>query len=345
MIGSFKNTPDGGEVATDLASLFESLVLPLAQPSGNNFSAIPIPSFETHRLAKDVGGAPCLLLRQPAGATRPAPIRLQNLLVAYDVPCTITFPSGTKEQDSFTILKCSDADPRLFAHFLKIVSPVVVALGAMPTSAAVRRAISGLVELFQALTAPAKKSIQGIWAELFVIRKSSNPMGLTSAWHRLAHEHFDFASGSDRIEVKSSSNRRREHQFSLAQLSSPRPSRVVIASVFVERVGGGFSLRRVFEEVRRLLMDNPALVVQFDASFYAALGTGWIDAMDECFDWELAEESLAFFDAGTVPRVPDPIPPTVSDVHFRSDLSGVTPLRHDELRAAGVLFAAVAPTP
>ena len=330
-------------MATDLALLFESLVLPLAQPSGDNFSAIPIPGFETHRLAKDVSGAPCLLLRQPAGATRPAPIRLQNLLVAYDVPCTITFPSGAKEQESFTILRCSDADPRLFAHFLKIVSPVVAALGAMPTSAAVRQAISGLVQLFQALTAPAKKSIQGVWAELFLIRNSSNPMVLTSAWHRLRDEHFDFVAGPERLEVKSSSNRRREHYFSLAQLSSTRLSRVVIASVFVERVGGGFSLRRLFEEVRSQVVDNPALAVQFDSSFYAALGTGWADVMDESFDWELAEESLAFFDAELVPRVANPVPPTVTDVRFRSDLSGVTPIRHHELRAAGVLFPAATP--
>jgi hypothetical protein len=332
-------------VAADLESLFESLVLPLAQPSGNNLSAIPIPGFETHRLAKDVGGAPCLLLRQPAGAARPAPIRLQNLLVAYDVPCTITFPSGTKEQDSFTILRCSDADPRLFAHFLKIVSPVVVALGAMPTSAAVRRAISGLVELFQALTAPAKKSIQGIWAELFVIRKSSNPMVLTSAWHRVGNEHFDFAAGPERIEVKSSSNQRREHHFSLTQLTCPGATRVVIASAFVERSGGGVSLRQIFEETRSLLLGKPALVSEFDARFYASIGSGWGDALDECFDWELAEESLAFFDSKTVPKIGGPIPPLVSDVRFRSDLSGATPLRHDELRAAGVLFAAVAPTP
>lgn len=331
-------------MAADLESLFESLVLPLARPSGNNLSAVVIPGSETHRLAKDANGAPCLLLRQPPGTTRPAPIRLQNLMVSYDVPCIITHPSGTQEQDEFTIVKCSNVDPRLYPHFLRIVSPIVIALGATPTSAAVRRAISGLVELFQALASPAKKSIQGLWAELFLIRRSSSPMAVASAWHRFADEHFDFTAGPERIEVKSSSNRRREHHFSLAQLSSPGPLRIVIASVFVERAGGGVSLRRVFEETRSVLMSNATLATQFDASFYSTLGSSWSDAMDERFDWELAEESLAFFYADTVPKVEGPIPATVSDVRFRSDLSGVTPLRHDDLRAAGTLLAAVAPT-
>jgi len=327
-------------VAVDLASLYESLVLPLGLPSGTNLSAVPIPDSQTHRLAKDSSGSPCLLLRQPIGATRPAPIRLQNLFVSYDVPCTITDPSGRQEGGNFTIIKCSNADPNLFPHFLRIISPMVVALGPTPTSAAVRRAISGLVDLFQALTAPAQKSIQGIWAELFLIRTSSDPRVVAAAWHKGAEEHFDFAAGPQRIEVKSSGNRRREHHFSLAQLTSSGPSRIVIASIFVERTGGGVSLRTLFDETRQLLSGDLNLTLQLDASFYSALGAGWSDAMDEAFDWELAQESLAFFEAELVPKVEGGIPPAVSDVRFRSDLSGLTPLEQSALLGLGGLLAA-----
>ena len=328
-------------MAVDLASLYESLVLPLGLPTGTNLSAVPIPDSETHRLAKDSSGSPCLLLRQPRGATRPTPIRLQNLFVSYDVPCTITDPSGRQEDGNFTIIRCSNADPNLFPHFLRIISPMIIALGPTPTSASVRRAISGLVELFHSLAAPAEKSIQGIWAELFVIRKATDPRLVAAAWHRGAEEHFDFASGPQRIEVKSSSNRRREHHFSLAQLMSPGPSHVVIASLFVERAGGGLSLRRLFDDTRQLLSGDLNLTIQFDASFYRALGSGWSDAMDESFDWELAQESLAFFEAGLVPKVEGGIPPAVSDVRFRSDLSGLIPLEQSALLGLGGLLAAV----
>ena len=122
---------------------------------------------------KGPGGSPCLLLRQPASASPTAPIRLQNLLVSYGVPCAISHPDGQQEEGTFTIIKCSSADPSLFPHFLRILSPVIATLGATPTAAAVRRAISGLVDLFQALTAPAKKSIQGLWAELLIIKAIS----------------------------------------------------------------------------------------------------------------------------------------------------------------------------
>jgi Putative PD-(D/E)XK family member, (DUF4420) len=144
-----------------------------------------------------------------------------------------------------------------------------------------------------------------------------------------------------RLDVKTSSNRRREHYFSQTQLSGPGPSRVIIASLFVERIGGGISLRRLFEQTRQLLADDAVLITQFDASFYATVGSAWNDAMDESFDSELAEESLAFFDASSVPKVRTPIPPGVSDVRFCSDLSEATPLKPDDLRSFGNLLGVI----
>ena len=330
-------------MSTDLCELFEALVLPLERPAGRSLSAIAIPGAGSHRLAKDSSGSPCLLLRQSASASPTPPIRLQNLLVSYGVPCAISHPDGQQEEGNFTIIKCSSADPSLFPHFLRILSPIITMLGATPTAAAVRRAISGLVDLFQALATPAKKSVQGLWAELLVIRSASDPLALVAAWHGLPVERVDFLGGRQRIEVKSSSNRRRVHYFSLVQLTPPANTRLAVASLFVEPVGGGLSLGRLSDEIHAILESDPALVAQFDAIFYASLGASWSDAMEECFDLELASGSLQFFDSTLVPKPDGPIPTTVNDVRFTSDMSGVSPLASDALISAGGLFAAVVP--
>jgi hypothetical protein len=330
-------------VSTDLTQLFESIILPLEKPSGHSLSAVEIPGSENHRLAKDSNGSPCLLLRQPHSATPTAPIRLQNLMVSHGVPCVISHRSREEERGTFTIIKCSSADPSLYPHFLRILSPIVMSLGPAPTPAAIRRAISGLVALFQALTAPARKSIQGLWAELLVIRSATNPIEAVASWHHIPQEHVDFVSGSQRVEVKSSSNRQRVHHFSLIQLTPPGQARLVVASLFVETVGGGLSMRRLFDEIRGMLAHNPALLIQFDAVFYATLGANWSDAMDECFDSELATTSLHFFDARDIPKIDGPLPSAVSDVHFNSDMTAGTPLSPAHLRDAGGLFAAIVP--
>jgi putative PD-(D/E)XK family protein DUF4420 len=330
-------------VALDLVELFGSLVMPMPAVTGSDLAAIPIPGADTHRLAKDASGSPCLLIRQPPRTARSAPIRLENLLVSFEVPCAITAPGGKLERDTFTIVRCSPANPRLFSHFLKIISPLVAGLGQSPTTAAVRRVISGLVELFQALAAPARKTIQGLWAELLLIRLSSDPRAMVAAWHLDPLEHFDFAAGPQRIEVKSSNSRRREHHFSLEQLTSFGVSRIVVASVFVERVGGGVSLRKVIDDTRALLEGEVSLTTQLDACVYESLGSAWADAMEECFDWDLAVDSIAFYPAENVPRPENSTPQSVSDVRFRSDLGSTPQLDRQRLQELGGIFAATVP--
>ena len=42
--------------------------------------------------------------------------------------------------------------------------------------------------------------------------------------------------------------------------------------------------------------------------------------MEECFNLELAKESLQFFDAADIPKIERPTLATVSDVRFTSDI-------------------------
>ena len=97
------------------------------------------------------------------------------------------------------------------------------------------------------------------------------------------------------------------HHFSL-ELTPPASTRLIVASVFVEPVGGGLSLRRLSDDIRAILAADPALLTQFDAIFYATLGASWSDAMEECFDLELAE-SLRFFDSADIPKIEGRSPP------------------------------------
>ena len=90
-----------------------------------------------------------------------------------------------------------------------------------------------------------------------------------------------------------------------------------------------------------MFADDPQLTTRFDSAFYNSLGSGWADVMDECFDWELAHDSLLFFDAEAIPKV-EKIPPAVSDVRFRSNLSAMVPLDRKALLDLGGLFAAAA---
>jgi len=180
--------------------------------------------------------------------------------------------------------------------------------------------------------------VSGLWAELFVIWNSRDPKGLFRAWHSSPEEKYDLSSGTQRIEVKSTSQRRRVHHFSLEQLTPPSGCKVVIASLFVERNGGGTSLGELVEEIRTHLAEEPELQERLDRVVASTLGNTLRQGLIARFDRELAADSLHFFNGVDAPRIPEPVPSGVSDVHFKSDLSQCQPLSQEILMSDGGIF-------
>ena len=96
-----------------------------------------------------------------------------------------------------------------------------------------KQTVDKFIELFKAIKEPPKKSIQGLWSELFLIEQSANPEKIISAWHSIPEEKFDFSFDKLRIEVKSSVTESRTHHFSLAQLNPVDNTEIIIASILL----------------------------------------------------------------------------------------------------------------
>src|SRR4029078_3598315 len=96
-------------------------------------------------------------------------------------------------------------------------------------------AIATIVELFRSLQAPPRKSVQGLWSELFLIAEARHPTLLLRAWHATPGDRYDFNLGTARLEVKSVAGAVRHHHFSLAQLSPTGGTTALVASLFIER--------------------------------------------------------------------------------------------------------------
>jgi len=325
-----------------LTDLFERLSPP-PDTGQLTFSAVPIPRHEQHRLAKDVEGAPCLLLCVQDVAPRPAPIRLEHLSVEHNAHCTVYTTDG-ESVGRFTILRCQNASSPLRELFLCLAEPLLYDLREHPTPTDIHRVVTALVELFRAAATPGRKTVQGLWAELFVIASADCPNILIQAWHTAPEDRYDFANGPKRIEVKSSGTRVRQHRFSLEQLTPTPGTRVIVASLFAEQSAGGASIDDLLTRIVSIV-DAAALQAHLQRITYLALGNTWLEAMTAKFDTEVAAASLRFVDATAVPSLTGPVPPGVTRVRFCSDLSASPTVSTDELVRAGGLFAAVRPRP
>lgn len=328
----------------ELVSLFAELEASAAiERDADVLIALPMPGYVLHRLARDVDGQPCLLIAVDADEAPerlPYGVRLEHLSVEHDIACRLVAPNGHVDRRSFTVIRCLMGDTALREYFLRIASVFVPAVGVHPTRRNISLSLGQFVELFRALAQPPRKSVQGLWAELFVISRCEDPALLVKAWHLKPEDRFDFSAQSARIEVKSDSSRTRQHHFSLSQLQAPDGVAVVIASVLVEQVALGTSIADLLGRIRTRVAHEPELALRAESVVAATLGAALPAALLVQFAEEVSGESLAFYDGRRVPGADIQPPPQVVEVSFRASLAHCPPLTSAEMLTAPALIRA-----
>ncbi len=328
----------------NLIELYKKLKKPEGLPSNDSpaFSAIPITNYPKHRLAKDSSNFPCLLIapEEAVYANRPAPIRLEHLMVLFDVDCKISH-NGQYEKNKFTVICCSDPDQQMQDYFLRIGGTIISLLGKNPSRYDISKSVDKLVELFRSISKAPRKSVQGLWSELFIIHQSTNPAELVNAWHQSPMDKYDFNADNQRIEVKSATSRLRQHYFSLEQLSTPDDIDVTVASLFVERVGTGVSIIELTEDIRLKINQKPDLLLYLDQVIGLTLGNNWQSAGKDKFDYKLAKKSLFFYSIKDIPKIECELPKEISNVHFMADLTNIKGMDKKSMKSKDGIFKAV----
>lgn len=302
-----------------LGPLFEGLPVPSADRP--MYSVARIPGYPTYFMGKDNGANACLLIAPPdRESRRHAPIRLESLEVAFEVPSVIK-QAGKVIEGTFTVLRCRSNDAEIVRYFLSIGEALLRILGPNPTRVAISEAVSKFAHIFQRMQSPAARSVNGLFGELFLIRQCRNPFQALAAWRLQDTSRFDFNTGSVRLDVKTASGRQRIHTFSYDQCNPPSGTTAIAASFFVEQAAGGISLQEIVREVEGLVATNTELVLKLHDTVAETLGRSLREALSIRFDQRLSASSLQFFDLRSVPAIRSEPPPGVSDIHFRSDLS------------------------
>jgi Putative PD-(D/E)XK family member, (DUF4420) len=316
---------------TDLGTLYASLSRPPTQAptAPRTFHVRAIAGSRARFIGRSANDHPAILIEVVTGRAR-APIVLQNLMVAFNVRCSLSLPIELRET-SAAVIECLAVDEGIQRHFLTVSSHLLDTLGDDPTSDEIATAIDALVSLFQKLARPPKRDAQALFGELAVIGRVGDAARLLKAWHSDPLDRFDFASDGWRLEVKTSATRQRRHEFSLEQCVLPPGTVGVLASIFVETAGGGLALAGLIDRVEARLSSRPDLVIKLHAVVADTLGIGLPHMLDHRFDEHLALASMAFYDLATIPAIRFSLPPEVSSVRFRSDIGGLRSIPTREL--------------
>jgi len=235
---------------------------------------------------------------------------------------------GNKQSDGiYTIISLKTENIDFQKYFLEVVCILLEQLPENPSNKQLKTEIQKLIELFSRFNCPPRKTIQGLWAELFVIEQSKYPEYLILSWHSSPDDKFDFNDGQDKIEVKSTSMVRRIHSFSLEQLNPNRNSDLLIASVFVVQTGRGKNIIDMIDSICKRVQ-NLELKFRLNEILSQTIGNDFDKVFNVYFDYQQAIDTLAFFDFRDIPTISnDNIPEEINNVRLDCDLSRVVTIK------------------
>jgi hypothetical protein len=309
-----------------LYALFDKLTH-RARISHDGIPAASLPFNKNHKIGVNEDGAPMFFVKT-SRAMDAKFVELDLIRVRHNAICSIYEEKATT-RDVYTIIELRSANMDYVKYFIEVVGLLLKQLPILPSPEQLDEELKKLTALFKCLSGPARKTVQGLWAELFLIAKSNNPEYLVGAWHVSPEDRYDFNDGVNKIEVKSSSRDARIHRFSFAQLSDIAIKNLIVASVFVLPSGKGSSVFDL-KEIIDGRVKHPDLRLKLAKIIAQTLGADFIKAGELQYDDMMAKSTLRFYRASDIPTIASgAVPDEVSGVRFDSDLSNVEPIRRN----------------
>ncbi|MHB2210630.1 PD-(D/E)XK motif protein [Methylobacterium sp. CM6257] len=278
--------------------------------------ALPVPGFERYHLGLSNLGQLCALI-ETRGRQIGADVQLRNLDVRQGVRCRVRTGGTTDRVLDGSLIICRAEVPALADLFIRLYADAIGELGADPSPQAVSAWLQRLTNLLSRLEEEGRKRLQGLWAELLIIKEVGDPLLALRRWRADPHERFDFLGTEFGLEVKSCRDFDRVHEFALEQLRPPQGLEVWVASIVVRRDPVGSSVLGLLSELEAQISD-PEARRTLRENVLASAGATLEDDEHHRFDLNLARESLRFLDVAAVPSVRGEIPQQVISVRIQS---------------------------
>ena len=288
--------------------------------------------FENWFVGIDDQEHPSILVQSDSAPSRqPPPIKLENLDVQFHVPCKIERAGEPTDSTTCSVMRLNSIDPAIRDVFFSVCDSIVAMLGNRPQEIELSKAMRRLAAIFRKMLAPPTRTLSGLFGELSLIYRALLPHELIRDWREGDEDPYDFSSNDLKVEVKSTSTRRRVHEFAFEQCNPPSGASGLVASVFVERAGRGTTIWELQVLIEARITGRPDAILKLREVVAQTLGTSLRQADHIFFDLTLATGSIAFFDLKEIPALRDELPPNVSQVRFTSDLSAAQEVRIEAL--------------
>lgn len=297
---------------------------------GESYIIAQIPHILNHKIGITKYGQPIFFIKcDDSINSNILDANLEFIAVQYNLKCQLISGKDEVKVGIYTIIYLKDGAEYLQEYFIKVVYVLLQSISEKPSLKALRIEVEKLINLFSKFSKPPIKSIQGVWAELLVIEQSNIPDYLIISWHKSINDKYDFNDGTDKIEVKSTSKSRRVHNFSQEQLITNPSSSLIIVSIFTIETGVGKNIFHLIDRIAEKIVDKD-LKFKLLEMIVLTLGNDFEKSRDVFFDYNLAVNSIKFYNSVDIPKILGyNIPTNISNVRFDCDLTDVNIINKD----------------
>lgn len=300
----------------------------------DGFKVATLPLVKRHKIGISSNGQPMFFIEcNNSAKSESLDINLEFISVQFNRECQLFSNNKKNMKGNYTIISLKTDSIDLQEYFLEIVYVVIKKLQDIPSFRELKIEVDKLINLFSKFSKPPTKTIQGLWAELLVIEQSKNVDYLIKAWHNSVVDKFDFNDGTDKIEVKSTAKSKRIHSFSIEQLNPNKNSNLLIASVFTVETGIGKNVFDLITLIERKLKDKN-LLFRINEILAQTLGKDFEKTFEIFFDYQLAVDTLQFYDNQNIPKIDiNSIPKAITNVRFDCDLTNVKAIKKIKIKS------------
>lgn len=288
------------------------------------FPIAKLPTIKNHKLGISLNRQPMFFIKcEDKTKVKSLDINLEFIAIQFNRQCQLTNKKGEIEEGTYTIISLKSDSDYMQIYFLKVVYVLIKDLSEKPMLKELKSEIEKLTNLFTKLSKPAIKTIQGLWAELLIIEKSTDPDYLINSWHNSNSDKYDFNDGENKIEVKSTSKSRRIHNFSLEQLTPNINSKLIISSILTIETGTGTNVFDLVEKIESKLKDHK-LISRINEIIASTLGNDIQKAVEIYFDYNFSVDSIQYYESTDIPTIKTTdIPSNIMNVRFDCDLTDI----------------------
>ncbi len=298
--------------------MYYKLFKELSSPNTNNeneFKSSLIPK-TSHRVAKNSMGLPSILINTMKDDSLVSNYKGANILLRFKENCKI---HEENKSSIFTILSCRSDDDLTIKMFLDICETTISQLNNEPSAKEIKEITNTIIDLFRELS-DKKRSIIGLWGELFIIYSSSNIEKALQAWHENPTDKYDFYDNNEALEVKCTTSTDRIHKFNHDQLLSEIDKHYIASIMVSENTIDGLSVVDLFENIKKKKL-AVNLLNKLQKNFYRVIGSNPKDDINEFkFDIQYSKKNIMYFHLHEVTSLINN-DDAITEISYKVDLS------------------------